>query len=123
TATARVQIAPEELWLLARVTERAPTAIPEDIAKELKLDPAYMRNLSGQLVQLHLAVFDKENHLHPTMLGKDVFARVVAAWNGHLERLLAAWGPEHHAEVKAMLERLAKSLAAAPPLKSGSKLV
>ncbi|MEJ0062457.1 MAG: hypothetical protein WDO70_04450 [Alphaproteobacteria bacterium] len=116
TAEAQVEVAPEELWLLARLMEHAEGPSAEALAGDLHLDLDYVRMVAERLVHLHLAAFDQEKRLHPTVHGRQIFARVAAAWSEHLEHLLAAWAPERHPEVKAMLDRLAKSLAAAPPL-------
>src|SRR6185369_13849498 len=96
------------LWIEVPVT-------CEILAKDFKLEHAYICALADRLISEKLATRDDKDILHPASHGRSQYNHVVTAWNEDLNRLLAEWSPDKHPEIKAMVAALAKSYAAAPP--------
>jgi EmrB/QacA subfamily drug resistance transporter len=102
---AGVDLDPTELWLLARLGEGTVVALDDP-----RLASAYASLGARGLVE-------------DTRLGGEgelLYGRVVAARRRGLAELLEGWEPEEHAEVRAMLDRLAEDLVAEIPAVSGS---
>lgn len=114
-ALTRIDLDPEELWLLARLMERNPPFPLPMLAAELGLDVPHLVPIAERLKARGAASFDEDMCLGPTPKGHEMYRRILAARREDLEGLLAGWSPEKHPEVKAMLARLAASLVMAPP--------
>jgi EmrB/QacA subfamily drug resistance transporter len=97
---AGLDLDPAELWLLARLGERAP------------VDPADPRLASAS------ASLRGRGLLADARLGAEgeaAYRRLLAARRDGLAELLEGWAPEEHDEVRAMLDRLARELVVEPP--------
>src|SRR4051794_10453256 len=95
-----VDLEPGELWLLARLGERADVDMH---------DP--------RLAAAHGSLGDRgltENGRLSTE-GEALYERVVEARRTGLSELLDGWEPEQHAEVRGMLDRLARQLVVEIP--------
>lgn len=114
-AMTKIDLDPQELWLLARLMERNPPFPLPVLAAELALDVPHLVPIAERLRTRGAASFDAHMCLGPTPKGQEMYRRVLAARRADLESLLAGWSPEKHPEVKAMLARLAASLVAEPP--------
>lgn len=114
-ALTRIDLDPQELWLLARLMERNPPFPLPVLAAELGLDVPHLVPIAERLKARGAASFDEDMCLGPTPKGHEMYRRSLAARREDLEGLLAGWLPEKHPEVKAMLARLAASLVMAPP--------
>ena len=108
--TVGVALAPDEIWLLARLC-RAGRPVSEEPA----LGRERFAELGRNLVRKGMAVRAAEGSLAPSPRGRDAFERMVAERRARLARILARWDPEEHEEVRAMLDRLAQTLMADPP--------
>ena len=98
---AGLELAPVEVWLLARLGEGAQV----DLA-----DP----RLAGASTALRDRALLLDGGLAPS--GQAVYATVLEARKQGLTELLEGWGPEEHDEVMAMLDRLARELVVEPPV-------
>ena len=98
---AGLDLAPAEVWLLARLGEGAHV----DLA-----DP----RLAGASASLRDRDLLLDGGLAPS--GEAVYATVLEARKQGLTELLDGWAPEEHDEVMAMLDRLARELVVEPPV-------
>jgi EmrB/QacA subfamily drug resistance transporter len=112
-ARAGIDLRPPELWLLARIDERHPIGEGELLA-ELRLEATFLASLLGQLTARSLVVAD-DGRLRLTDAGSEVRERVHAARCDGLNDLLAGWEPERHAEIRRMVDELARSFASEIP--------
>jgi EmrB/QacA subfamily drug resistance transporter len=92
---AEVDLDPGELWLLTRLGEGAELDLQEP-----------------RLASAHAALRERGlvENAHLDSDGQAVYDRVVEARRQGLAELLEGWEPEKHDEVRAMLDRLARSL-------------
>jgi len=114
-AITKIDLDPQEFWLLARLMERNPPFSLPVLAAELSLDVPHLVRIAERLRARGAASFDARMCLGATPKGQEMYRRILAARRADLESLLAGWSPEKHPEVKAMLARLAASLVAEPP--------
>lgn len=114
-ARTHVRLSPMECWALTRVGGDQPLDV-KTLAGQWGTD---LRGLSEALARLEgerLVTRDgaaAEGALPPFSLtsdGRALFERLVAARREGLAEMLAGWSPEQHAELAAMLSRLARSL-------------
>jgi EmrB/QacA subfamily drug resistance transporter len=106
---AGLDLSPPELWLLARIDERhAVTA--EELRSEFRSDEAFIADSLANLRSRSLV--RTENHrLQLTQAGSDVRERVHTARCSDLNDLLSGWEPERHAEIRRIVDELARSFA------------
>jgi MFS family permease len=105
-----VALAPDEIWLLARLC-RAGRPLHEEPA----LGRERFAALGRSLVSNEMAVRGADGALAPSPRGRDLFERMVAERRVRLAQILARWTPQEHEEVRAMIDRLARTLIADPP--------
>ncbi len=98
-----LDLKPAELWLVARLGEGADI----DLDDPRLAGAGDSRRERGFLVDGRLGAE-----------GEAVYGRVLAARRQGLSGLLDGWEPEQHAEVRAMLDRLAQALVSEPPVVS-----
>jgi EmrB/QacA subfamily drug resistance transporter len=107
-ARAGIDLTPPELWLLARIAEREPVG-----ERELGGGEDVARALEG--LRARTLVDGADGALRLTTAGAEVRERAQAERRNRLETLLAGWTPEQHAEIRRMVDELARSLAADIP--------
>jgi EmrB/QacA subfamily drug resistance transporter len=111
---AGVDLPPAELWMLARLGERAPTTLAL-LSSELKVaEPALAQALNA-LCARGLAEEQLLRELALTAAGTAIRERLLAARRRGLADLLARWQPEQHPEVVALIDRLARALTSDLP--------
>ena len=119
-AQAGIRIDPQESWVLARLAEREP--ITEDgLAEQLAVEPAQLAPQLRALEARALVRADGGRTVALTPEGRDVYTRLVGAGRERLERMLEGWEPEHHAEIRGMVDRLAAALVAEMPAAAPSR--
>jgi EmrB/QacA subfamily drug resistance transporter len=111
---AGIEIDPQESWVLARLGERERIS-ERGLAEQLSVEPAVLRRPLRVLEARALVLADGGGAVELTEDGRDVLARLVAAYRERLEALLEGWSPEQHAEVCRMVDRLAQALVAEMP--------
>ena len=117
-AAAGIELAPAEMWLLGQVcrAERSVTAV--DIAGRHAVSPAQITIVAGRLAEKHLLTTDPNGTLLATRQGRADYDRVVAGYRERTAAFVERWSPEDHAEVRAMLTRLARDLVADLPVEA-----
>jgi MFS family permease len=102
---AGLDLPPPELWLLARIEEREPVA-----ETEFRLDDELVSDALDHLRARSLVRADN-GRLRLTDAGSQVRERVHAARCEGLNDLLAGWEPEQHAEIRRLVDEVARSFA------------
>jgi DNA-binding MarR family transcriptional regulator len=104
---AGVELEPPELWLLARLGERAPVA-PGELQAHLDADDEEfglaLRGLRARALVVSNGVVTLTDD------GRVAYERVVAVRCADLRRLLDGWSPEEHDEVRELVDRLGRDL-------------
>ena len=110
---AGLDLSPAELWLLGRIEERQPVGVDELRAEF----PHGETLIASSLVKLdgRSLIHAEDGRLQLTVAGADVRARVHAVRCDELNGLLAGWEPERHAEIRRLVDELARSLASEVP--------
>jgi EmrB/QacA subfamily drug resistance transporter len=106
---AGLDLSPPELWLLARIDERQPVSV-EQLRSEFGLGDALMTSSLTELTARSL-VRTENSRLRLTKAGSDVRERIHTARCSDLNDLLSGWKPERHAEIRRIVDQLARSLA------------
>jgi DNA-binding MarR family transcriptional regulator len=112
-ARSGVDLAPTELWLLARLGERAPL-MEEQLREQLSVDPHQIAVALEQLQQ-RLLVEREDGVVALTTRGREDYERLVAARCAGLRELLAGWRPDEQAELQRLVDELARDLVSAIP--------
>ena len=101
-ARAGVDLSPAACWMLSRVAHGRDTD-PFRVGAEFSIDPTRLRKGRDELLERGLV--DANGALTPA--GADAFARLRAAGREWLGSLVEGWEPERHADLAAMLDRVA----------------
>ncbi len=118
---AGIELAPPELWLLARLGEREPLTEPQ-LADELQVDVDSIGAALEQLRGRSLVGSRPDGAIVLTTLGRQDYERLVAAKSARLSELLAGWRPDQQPELQEVVDRLGRDLVRAipsPPAASG----
>jgi EmrB/QacA subfamily drug resistance transporter len=110
---AGIELAPPELWLLARLGERAPLTEIE-LDEQLRPDDALEHLRQRSLVEAR-----DDGTVALTEEGRQDYERLVTARCDGLRELLDGWNPEQHAELQQLVDELARDLVSqipAPPV-------
>ena len=121
-ARAGVELAPPELWLLARLGEREPVA-ERQLVEELQVDSDAIGEALGHLRARSLVGSRDDGAIALTAPGRDDYERLVAARCARLGELLAGWRPDQELELRGLIDRLGRDLVSAiptPPAASGA---
>ncbi|HET7413560.1 MAG TPA: MFS transporter [Pararhizobium sp.] len=112
----KIGLSPAELWLLVQLCLASTPPHDTELAGRFSLSEEEVRKTAGGLVAGELAGRQADGALVPTPAGRDLFERLVAEHRRRMAELLNHWEPQRHADVQAMLDRLARALIAAPPV-------
>jgi DNA-binding MarR family transcriptional regulator len=111
--SAGVDLAPPELWLLARLGERAPVTegqLTAELGNGTRIAAALDR------LQDRSLVFRRDGDVVAlTTEGREDYERLVAARCARLRELLDGWGPEERPEVQRMVDALGRDLVSRMP--------
>ncbi|MGH6849689.1 MAG: MFS transporter, partial [Methylocella sp.] len=113
-ARADVSLSPHEIWLLARLGERAP-ATAGTLAREFHADSAEIAAPLEELRRRSLVRAASGRQIELTSDGRATLDQLVIARRDALAELLAGWSPEEHPEVKALLSQLAQAFVSEMP--------
>jgi len=115
---AGIELAPPELWLLARLGERAPLTEIE-LAEQLRMDGRPVDDALEQLRLRSLVEMRDDGTIALTEPGRRDYERLVTAKCDGLRELLDGWNPEQHAELQQLVDTLGRDLVSeipAPPV-------
>jgi EmrB/QacA subfamily drug resistance transporter len=106
---AQLDLSAPELWMLARLGERAPRS-PHSLSDDLGLSLARLEAPLQALCARGIAEKDRAGNLRLTAAGTAMRDRVLAARRKGLSDIMARWEPERHPDVLALLDRMVATL-------------
>ena len=112
-ARADVDLPPPQLWLLARLGERAPTS-QERLLEQLPVDPGAVAVTLRRLAERSL-VGDQDGVITLTPSGRAEYERLVTARCAGLRELLDGWNPDEHPELRRLIDQLGRDLVSEIP--------
>jgi len=110
-----VTLDPDEIWLLVQLCLSPDPIETARLSRQFSVPAARLDGIATRLRERGLAETRPGGTLAPTDRGQETFREMVAARRADLAKTLERWSPESHAEVRAMLDRLARSLIAELP--------
>jgi EmrB/QacA subfamily drug resistance transporter len=113
-ARAGLQLAPPELWLLARLGEREPLT-EAHLIEHFRGDSDAIAEALAQLRQRSLVDGRDGGTIALTTTGRDDYERLVAAKCQGLRELLDGWQPDQHAELEQLVDNLGRDLVSEIP--------
>jgi EmrB/QacA subfamily drug resistance transporter len=111
---AAVELPAPELWMLARLGERAPITLAA-LSAELKIPERELAPPLDALCARAIAEKTASGELQLTPAGAAMRERIVAAHRQGLADMLARWRPEQHPDVLALIEGMAQALTSDLP--------
>jgi len=108
-ARAQLDLSAPELWMLARVGERAPRTA-QSLSDDLKVPLARLEGPLNALCEQGIAEKDAIGDLRLTPKGAAMRDRLLAARREGLADLMARWEPDKHPDVLAMLNHMVDTL-------------
>ena len=106
---AQLDLPAPELWMLARLSERAPLTA-QSLSDDLKVPLATLSGPLNTLCERHIAQRDAAGNLQLTPKGNLMRDRLLSARRKGVADLIARWEPDKHPEVLALLDRMVDSL-------------
>jgi MFS family permease len=114
-----LEIAPDELWLLARIGENHGRATQGDLVSLLRIGEAQCTGLLDRLVASGMLAGNEAGLYELSPAGRSGYERLLARREADLEAMLADWDRNEHPDVRAMMKELAQTFASAPPVRPG----
>jgi EmrB/QacA subfamily drug resistance transporter len=111
---AAIELPAPELWMLARLGERAPMTLTS-LGAELKIPEPQLASPLRALCERGIAEKNANGELELTSTGVAMRDRIVAARRKGLADMLARWRPDEHPDVLALIERMAQALTSDLP--------
>jgi EmrB/QacA subfamily drug resistance transporter len=113
-ARAGLELAPPELWLLARLGERAPLTKAQ-LDEQLPVDPVQVAAALEQLEQRSLVEQNDRGPIELTSSGREDYERLVSARRDGLRDLLNGWDPDEHPPLRELIDKLGRDLVSEIP--------
>jgi EmrB/QacA subfamily drug resistance transporter len=110
---AGVDLPPPQLWLLARLGERAPVT-RERLLEQLPVDSGAVTAALQRLRERSL-VRHQDDLITLTASGRADYERLVTARCAGLRQLLDGWNPDEHPELQALIDKLGRDLVSQIP--------
>ncbi len=111
---AGVDLAPPELWLLARLGERAPLNEAE-LGDQLPVDPFQIAAALEELDKRALIHREDGGPIQLTESGREDYERLVTARREGLRELLSGWDPDEHPQLRELVDKLGRDLVSEIP--------
>jgi DNA-binding MarR family transcriptional regulator len=111
---AGLDLPPPELWLLARLGERAPLTEAE-LGEQLPVDPLELAEALEQLEQRELVDRNSGGPIELTESGSQDYERIVTARADSLRELLDGWDPDEHPPLRELIDKLGRDLVSEIP--------
>ncbi|MGN6375628.1 MAG: MDR family MFS transporter [Sphingomonas sp.] len=109
-----IAIAPDEMWLLAKVCLTPAPVATEALATQAT--PAdRIATIAEQLAARGMLLRLPGGELMATIAGRSAFERLAESYRTRLQRLVERWAPENRADVAERLSILSRALIAEPP--------
>jgi EmrB/QacA subfamily drug resistance transporter len=109
-----VHVTPPEGWLLNRIAEHAPVAVPA-LADDLRIPAEQLRDPLEGLIRRAYVASGSERLLELTESGEAAREQLITAGRAELCRLLDGWHPEEDEDLQPVLRRLAGALVVEMP--------
>jgi hypothetical protein len=109
-----IELPAPELWMLARLGERAPMTLAS-LSAELEIPQRKLAPPLDALCAHGIAEKNASGELQLTSAGLAMRDRIVAARRRNLADMLARWRPEQHPDVLALIEGMAQALTSDLP--------
>ncbi|OLE29816.1 MAG: EmrB/QacA family drug resistance transporter [Actinobacteria bacterium 13_1_20CM_3_68_10] len=113
-ARAGLDLAPPELWLLARLGERTPLTEAQ-LGQELPVDPLQISAALEELERGSLVERDDGGPIELTKSGREDYERLVTARRDGLRDLLDGWDPDEHPPLRELMDKLGRDLVSEIP--------
>lgn len=113
---AGISLAPDRIWVLNHLYEADRPVHAGRLAQHygIALEPVALA--AADLVKQGFAAWTGDGVLVATATGKQTYEKIVEAYRSLAAEFIARWSPEKHAEVGAMLGRVARELVATIPM-------
>jgi EmrB/QacA subfamily drug resistance transporter len=111
---AGLDLAPPELWLLARLGERTPLT-EDQLDEQLPVDPVQIAAALEQLERRSLVEQDGGGPIELTKTGREDYERLVTARCDGLRDLLNGWDPDEHPQLRELIDKLGRDLVSEIP--------
>jgi MFS family permease len=111
-----VALAPDEIWLLARICLSAAPVDPAQLIPEYRISDAKLGEVAQRLIDNGLVVRADDGVLLASAQGRETFDTLVRAREARLSKILAKWTHEQRPEIMALLDRLSRTLMAELPI-------
>jgi EmrB/QacA subfamily drug resistance transporter len=112
-ARAGIELAPPELWLLARLGERVP--LNEGLNEQLGVDQFQVAAALGDLERRSFVERGTRGEIALTSSARDAYERLVAARQAGLRELLDGWDPDDNPELRQLVDKLGRELVSEIP--------
>jgi EmrB/QacA subfamily drug resistance transporter len=113
---AGVALLPDEIWVLTQLYDCAESTSVTALAHRFGVSPGSIDAAARQLVSKQFAIESAAGSYAATDTGRALFERIVDVYRDRAAEFLQRWSPNEHAEVRAMLARVARDLVAAIPI-------
>jgi EmrB/QacA subfamily drug resistance transporter len=113
-ARAGIDLAPPELWLLARLGERAPLTETQ-LDEQLPVDPLQIAAALEELENRSLVQGEDGGPIELTKSGRADYERLVAARSAGLRELLSGWDPDENPQLRQLVDKLGRDLVSEIP--------
>jgi DNA-binding MarR family transcriptional regulator len=113
-ARAGLELAPPELWLLARLGERTPLS-EADLGEQLPVDPLQIAAALDELDKRSLVQRRDGGPIELTKSGREDYERIVTARRDGLRELLSGWDPDEHPQLRELIDKLGRDLVSEIP--------
>jgi len=108
-ARAGLDLAPPELWLLARLGERTPLTEAQ-LGEQLPVDPLQVAAALEELDTRSLVHRGNGGPIELTKSGREDYERIVTARRDGLRELLSGWDPDEHPQLRELIDKLGRDL-------------
>jgi MFS family permease/DNA-binding MarR family transcriptional regulator len=113
-ARAGIELAPPELWLLARLGERVPLNEGQ-LNEQLGVDQFQVAAALGDLERRSFVERGTRGEIALTSSARDAYERLVAARQAGLRELLDGWDPDDNPELRQLVDKLGRELVSEIP--------
>jgi MFS family permease len=117
----QVSLAPDEIWLLAKLCLSPAQTDVGRLARDYAIPPAKLGDVARRLTARGLLLRSTPTALMPNVSGREIFNRMIRAREKRLESILQRWACERRPEVRALLDKLARTLMAELPAEPAAR--